>query len=915
MRVMEDMPGPCFCRLDRHFSPSSLMKKTLQRANMFDQDARITDLQIEQELQESYLTYAMSTIMDRALPDVRDGLKPSQRRILVAMNDLQLGPRSKHRKCAKIAGDTSGNYHPHGEAVIYPTLVRMAQEWAMRFKLIDGQGNFGSLDGDPPAAMRYTEARMAAPAMELMEDLKEDTVDYIPNYDETREEPTVLPSKFPNLLVNGSQGIAVGMATSLPPHNLKEICDAIVKVIDEPECTPKDLMKIVKGPDFPTGGIICGRQGILDGYTSGRGRVIVRGEVKVETGLRGGKEQIVITEIPYQVIKKSLVEQIANCVKDDKIKDIADVRDESDREHLVRIVVELKRDADPNVVINQLYKNTQLQDTFSIINIALVNRQPRTLGLKDMIRLYIEHRFEVIRRRTEFRLKKARQRAHILEGLILALADIHTEEIRGKSTSGKIDVMGVIELLRNRKISPDVPTAKANLMKKKFSIDEALSWKAAIPKAFKKRIDEETKKNGGMTLSAAQADAILIMQLQRLVGLEIDKLTQEYNKLVEEIEGYELLLANAKLVYDIIREDTLEMKEKYGDDRRTKITNDATDINIEDLIADEQAVVTISHEGYIKRMPLDTYRKQGRGGRGIIGADSKEGDFIETLFIASTKDYLMFFTNLGRCYWQKVYDIPSLPRQSKGRSIANLLEMMPGEKLSDVMAVRDFDDEGKHLFFATAQGVVKKTLLKAFGNPMKRGIIAIGLEPKDSLVGVAVTNGNDQILLATKEGIAIRFNETDVRDMGRPASGVTGADLAKTDQIVDLVIIPHGQESGDNQVTVLTACENGYGKRTPVEEYRLTRRGAKGVINIKTTERNGPVVGVKPVRDGDELMMITKNGQVVRIGVTGELREMGRNTQGVRLLRLDDSDRLVGVARVVPEDENDGDQPTLPGTK
>ncbi|MCL2639404.1 MAG: DNA gyrase subunit A [Phycisphaerales bacterium] len=882
---------------------------------MFDQDARITDLQIEQELQESYLTYAMSTIMDRALPDVRDGLKPSQRRILVAMNDLQLGPRSKHRKCAKIAGDTSGNYHPHGEAVIYPTLVRMAQEWAMRFKLIDGQGNFGSLDGDPPAAMRYTEARMAAPAMELMEDLKEDTVDYIPNYDETREEPTVLPSKFPNLLVNGSQGIAVGMATSLPPHNLKEICDAIVKVIDEPECTPKDLMKIVKGPDFPTGGIICGRQGILDGYTSGRGRVIVRGEVKVETGLRGGKEQIVITEIPYQVIKKSLVEQIANCVKDDKIKDIADVRDESDREHLVRIVVELKRDADPNVVINQLYKNTQLQDTFSIINIALVNRQPRTLGLKDMIRLYIEHRFEVIRRRTEFRLKKARQRAHILEGLILALADIHTEEIRGKSTSGKIDVMGVIELLRNRKISPDVPTAKANLMKKKFSIDEALSWKAAIPKAFKKRIDEETKKNGGMTLSAAQADAILIMQLQRLVGLEIDKLTQEYNKLVEEIEGYELLLANAKLVYDIIREDTLEMKEKYGDDRRTKITNDATDINIEDLIADEQAVVTISHEGYIKRMPLDTYRKQGRGGRGIIGADSKEGDFIETLFIASTKDYLMFFTNLGRCYWQKVYDIPSLPRQSKGRSIANLLEMMPGEKLSDVMAVRDFDDEGKHLFFATAQGVVKKTLLKAFGNPMKRGIIAIGLEPKDSLVGVAVTNGNDQILLATKEGIAIRFNETDVRDMGRPASGVTGADLAKTDQIVDLVIIPHGQESGDNQVTVLTACENGYGKRTPVEEYRLTRRGAKGVINIKTTERNGPVVGVKPVRDGDELMMITKNGQVVRIGVTGELREMGRNTQGVRLLRLDDSDRLVGVARVVPEDENDGDQPTLPGTK
>jgi DNA gyrase subunit A len=876
---------------------------------MFDQDARITDLQIEHELQESYLTYAMSTIMDRALPDVRDGLKPSQRRILVAMNDLQLGPRSKHRKCAKIAGDTSGNYHPHGEAVIYPTLVRLAQDWNMRYKLVDGQGNFGSLDGDPPAAMRYTEARMAAPAMELMEDLKEDTVDFIPNYDETRQEPTVLPSKFPNLLVNGSQGIAVGMATSLPPHNLKEICDAIVKVIDEPECTPKDLMKIVKGPDFPTGGIICGRQGILDGYTTGRGRITCRGVVGVETGLRGGKEQIVITEIPYQVNKKGLVEQIANCVKDDKIKDISDVRDESDREHAVRIVVELKRDADPNVVINQLYQYSQLQDTFSIINIALVNRQPRTLALKDMIRLYIEHRFEVIRRRTIFRLKKARQRAHILEGLILALADINTEEITGrKATSGgKVDIMGVIELLRNRKVSPDVPTAKANLMKKKFSIDEALTWKAAIPKAFKKRIDEEVKRQGGMTLSSAQADAILIMQLQRLVGLEIDKLTEEYNRLVEEIEGYEMILADPKLVYDIIREDTLEMKEKYGDDRRTKITNDATDIDIEDLIADEQVVVTISHEGYIKRMPLDTYRKQGRGGRGVVGADAKEGDFIENLFIASTKDYLMFFTNLGRVYWQKVYDIPSLPRQSKGRSIANLLQMLPDEKLAQVLAVRDFEDEGKHLFFATCQGVVKKTLLKAFGNVMKKGIIAIGLEKNDRLIGVAVTNGNDQILLATKDGMAIRFDEDDVRDMGRPAAGVTGAKLEAKDEIVDLVIIPHGQETGDNQVTVLTACENGYGKRTPVEEYRLTNRGTKGVINIKTTDRNGPVVGVKAVRDGDELMMITKNGQIVRIGINKTLREMGRNTQGVRLLKLDEGDKLIAIASVVPEEETNGE--------
>jgi len=869
---------------------------------MLDNDSRITDLQIETELQESYMTYAMSTIMDRALPDVRDGLKPSQRRILVAMNDLQLGPRSKHRKCAKIAGDTSGNYHPHGEAVIYPTLVRMAQSWALRHMLIDGQGNFGSLDGDPPAAMRYTEARMAAPAMELMEDIKEDTVDFIPNYDETREEPTVLPSKFPNLLVNGSQGIAVGMATSLPPHNLGEICDAIVKVIDAPECTLKELMKIVKGPDFPTGGVICGRQGIVDGYTTGRGKVTVRGRVQIEQ-LKGGKEQIVITEIPYQVVKKSLVEQIAECVKDDRIKEISDVRDESDREHACRIVVELKRDTDANIVINQLYNFTQLQGTFSIINIALVNRQPRTLGLKDLIALFIEHRVDVIRRRTQFRLKKARQRAHILEGLILALADIHTEEVAGRGKGGgKIEIMGIIELLRNRKISPDVPTAKANLMKKKFTIDEALTWKAAIPKAFKKRIDHATAATGGMTLSAAQADAILIMQLQRLVGLEIDKLTEEYNRLVEEIEGYELILSDPKLVLDIIREDTIELKEKYADERRTQITNDATDIDVEDLIADEQCVVTISHESYIKRMPLDTYRKQGRGGRGITGSDAKEGDFIEHLFIASTKDYLMFFTNLGRCYWQKVYDIPQMSRQSKGRAIANLLEMQEGEKLAEVLAVRDFADEGKHLFFATALGVVKKTLLKAFGNPMKRGIIAIGLEAKDKLIGVAVTNGNDQILLATKEGMAIRFEETDVRDMGRPAGGVNGANLEDKDEVVDLVIIPHGQETGDNQVTVLTACQNGYGKRTPVEEYRLTNRGTKGVINIKTTDRNGPVVGVKAVRDGDELMMITKGGQVVRIGITGELREMGRNTQGVRLIRLEPSDMLVSVARVVPEE-------------
>ena len=876
---------------------------------MLENESRITDLQIETELSESYLTYAMSTIMDRALPDVRDGLKPSQRRILVAMNDLQLGPRSKHRKCAKIAGDTSGNYHPHGEAVIYPTLVRMAQSWNMRHLLVDGQGNFGSLDGDPPAAMRYTEARMAEAAAEMMEDLKEDTVDFIPNYDEVRMEPTVLPSKFPNLLVNGSQGIAVGMATSLPPHNLREVCDGIIKLIDEPACTARDLMKIVKGPDFPTGGVICGRSGIVEGYETGRGKVTVRGRVHTEQ-LKGGKEQIVINEIPYQVLKKTIIESIADQVKEERIKDISDVRDESDREHAVRVVVELKRDADPNVVINQLYQFTPLQSTISIINIALVNRQPRTLSLRDMIELFIAHRKEVIRRRTAFRLKKARQRAHILEGLILALADIHTEEVHGKSTGGKIEAMGVIELLRNRKISPDVPTAKANLMRKRFTIDEALTWKAAIPKAFKKRIDQATAEIGGMLLSAAQADAILSMQLQRLVGLEIDKLTEEYNKLVSEIEDYELILSDDKRVLDIIREDTIELKEKYGDDRRTQITNDATDINIEDLIADEQVVVTISHEGYIKRMPLDTYRKQGRGGRGVVGADSKEGDFIEHLFIGSTHDYLMFFTNLGRCYWQKVYDVPQMSRQSKGRSIANLVEMQADEKLAAVLVVRDFTDEAKHLVMTTAKGIIKKTLLKAYGNPMKRGIIAIGLDKGDSVIGVGVTNGKDQIVLATRGGMAVRFEETEVRDMGRQAGGVKGVELENDDEVVEMVIVPQGLDHGDNQVTLLTACEHGYGKRTRVEEYRLTHRGGKGVINIRTTDRNGPVVSVKPVTDNDELMMITRNGQVVRIGVTGELREMGRATQGVRLIRLDEGDILVNVARVAPEDK-DNDTPLL----
>jgi len=831
---------------------------------------QIDDLLLEEEMRDSYLTYAMSVIMSRALPDVRDGLKPSQRRILVAMRDLNLGPRSKTTKCAGIVGETMKKYHPHGEIVIYPTLVRMAQPFNMRYPLIDSQGNFGSIDGDPPAAMRYTEARLTATAVEMMEDLQLDTVDFQPNYDESLTEPTVLPGRFPNLLVNGTTGIAVGMATSIPPHNINEICDALIRLIDDPGTAVDELCEIVHGPDFPTGGIICGRSGILQGYKTGRSSVVVRAKLHTEQ-VRGGRTLIVVDEIPYQILKTTITERIATCAKSGTIPDIADVRDESDRKGM-RLVIELKRDGNPDVVTNQLYRHTPLQSSFSIINIALVNRQPRTLNLKQLLEAYIDHRKEVIRRRTAHLLKRARQRAHILEGLILAV--------------GEIDE--IIALIRS---SADPKEAKSRLMDKPLKLTEEMTLAKLLPERFfKDAVGQERH------LTGPQAEAILAMQLQRLTGLEIEKLASEYSKLCEQIEGYEAILRDEALVLDIIREDLYEIKERYGDDRRTVIMEEEVqEFKIEDLVAEEEVAVTVTHEGYIKRVPIDAYRKQGRGGRGVRGSNSKEGDWLEHLFIASTHDYLLIFTNRGRVYKLRVYDIPSMSRTSKGRSIVNLLKIQSEEKITSILPVREIAE--RFVVMATQGGLIKKTPLGAFANIRSNGIIAISLAPNDDLIGVEVTTGSDEIILATREGLSIRFPETEVRAMGRSARGVKGIKLRKGDQVVDMAI-------ADPKGTLLTVCEHGYGKRTEMEEYRRQSRGGIGVINIKTSERNGKVVAAKTVRDEDELMLITAKGIVIRFALR-DIRPIGRNTQGVRMIRVDAGDKFVAVARLVPENGND----------
>ncbi|UCE61041.1 MAG: DNA gyrase subunit A [Phycisphaerales bacterium] len=831
----------------------------------------ITDRPLIEEMQDSYLTYSMSVIMSRALPDVRDGLKPSQRRILVAMNDLNLGPRAQTKKCAKVSGDTSGNYHPHGDGVIYPTLVRLAQPWNMREPLIDGQGNFGSIDGDPPAAMRYTEARMTAAATALLEDIEYDTVDFIPNYDNSRTEPVVLPGRFPNLLVNGGTGIAVGMATNLPPHNVAEVCDALIAYMGNPDISLAELMLIIPGPDFPTGGQICGRRGIHDAYNAGRGSITLRGRCHVEEG-KGGKSTIVITEVPYGVLRSTIVERIADGVKSGQIKDIAAINDASDRKHDVRVEIDLKRDANEDVVMNQLFMYTPLQSNYHIMNIALVGQQPRTLTLRQMLGLYVDHRKDVVRRRTSFLLRRAKQRAHILEGLILAVADIDA----------------IIELI---KTSPDPPTAKQRLMARPLRLTEQATLVRALPEAFVARYSTTD-----CHLTAVQAGAILAMQLQRLTGLEIEKLAGEYGKLTEEIDGYEAVLGDDNLVLDIIREDLYEMKKKYGGKRRTEIVEAVGDFRMEELIPDVPVVVTITREGYIKRTEVDAYRKQGRGGRGVRGSATKEGDFLEYLFAVSTHDYLLVFTDRGRVYWMRVYDLPEMSRTSRGRSIANLLHMQAGERHRAVLAVKEFEES--FVFFATAKGTVKKTPMTAFSRPRPSGIIAISLDADDELINVERTTGDNEIVLGTRGGMAIRFDEKDVRAMGRGARGVRGMSLAADDSVVSMVAIDPGS-------SLLTVCEHGFGKRTGLEEYRKTRRGAKGVINIKTTERNGMVVAIEAVNDDDEVMLITAKGIMLRTDLSA-VREIGRATQGVRLIRLDDGDKVVSVAKIVPDGNGDG---------
>ncbi len=889
------------------------------------QPERIEDLKIERELQDSYLTYAMSTIMDRALPDVRDGLKPSQRRILVAMNDLNLRPGSKHLKCAKIAGNTSGDYHPHGESVIYPTLVRLGQDWAMRYPLIDPQGNFGSTDGDPPAAMRYTEARPTRVEAELLEDLEFDTVDFQPNYDERLMEPTVLPGKFPNLLVNGSTGIAVGMACNLLPHNLGEICDAIVHVLNNPECELAELLQFVKGPDFPTGGKVMGIDGILDGYRTGRGKMTLRCKLHVEEDKKGRKS-VVVDEMPYGVIRRSILEQIGAAVKNGHIEDVSAANDESGRKHKVRIVIDLKRDADENVVIEQLYRYTQCQVTVSMINIALVGRQPRTLGLKELITEFIAHRQNVITRRTKFLLRKAQQRGHILEGLIYAVVDIDE----------------VVRLIRSSKTREE---AIAKLRERQFRIPPEHPAAPTIP--------EELKARGPSALSQAQAEAIGRLQLIQLVGLEMEKLVAEYAEVVQQINEYRAILADVNLVYDIIREDIIEIKEKYADERRTEIDPTAyAAANLEDLIAPEEVVVTVSHNSYLKRLPINTYRSQGRGGRGIKGAGEKEGDFIEHLFVANTHDHLLYLTNKGRVYSTRVFDIPEMSRTSIGRSVANIVSLQPGKKVARVLAVEDFGKEESYLMFATRNGVVKKTALNAYGNIRVTGIIAINLDEDDELIGAEITSGTDQILLGTKKGMAIRFKEQDVRPMGRAAGGVKGVTLGKADEVVGMVVVPAGvgealeapeaagdedepdnggisggvngnggetDDAGDSAEAlaagqgpwILVATENGFGKRTPVGEYRLIRRGGKGVKNIKMTSRNGDVVGMTVVHGGEDLMMITEKGILIRTR-TGDISAYSRAAAGVRVIRVDDGDKLVALARIDAEDADVADVADAP---
>ncbi|NOZ58379.1 MAG: DNA gyrase subunit A [Euryarchaeota archaeon] len=796
---------------------------------------KILPVAIEEEMKRSYIDYAMSVIVGRALPDVRDGLKPVHRRILYAMYELGLFHNRPYKKSARIVGEVLGKYHPHGDAAVYDALVRMVQDFSLRYPLIDGQGNFGSIDGDAPAAMRYTEARLAEIAEEMLADIEKDTVDFVPNFDDSLKEPAVLPAKLPNLLVNGSSGIAVGMATNIPPHNLCEVCDAIALLIDNPDASLEELMQVIKGPDFPTGAFILGREGIIQAYSTGRGTIRLRGRTHIEEGRR--RKRIIITEIPYMVNKAKLIESIADLVRNKKIDGITDIRDESDREGM-RVVIELRRNASAKVILNQLYKNTQLETTFGIINLVLVDGEPKVLNLRDTILEFIRHRKEVVTRRTRFELARAEKRAHILEGLLVALKNIDE----------------VIKLIRG---SASVAEAKEGLMKR-FSLTEV------------------------------QAQAILDMRLQKLAKLERDKIAEEHRRLLKEIERLRSLLASEKKILQVVKRETLELKKKYGDERRTEIVADAKEISLEDLIAREEMVVTITQGGYIKRLPVSTYRQQRRGGRGIVGVEAKE-DQVKDIYVASTHDYMLFFSNRGKVYWRKVYEIPTAGRYSRGKAMVNLIEEAAEERITATLAVSDFSEE-RYVFFATKLGRVKKTPLSAFGNPRRGGILAISLEEGDELVEVELTDGRQEILLATRYGKAIRFSEQDVRPMGRAAKGVTGITLRRRDEVVGVEVVKPG-------TTILAVTENGYGKRTPIEEYPLQRRGGKGVINIIPSVRNGLVVGVLSVLDSDEVVLTSAKGVVIRLKAK-EISVMGRNTQGVRLMKLEEGDRVVALAKV-----------------
>ena len=837
-------------------------------------NSSIIPINIEEEMRRSYLDYSMSVIIGRALPSALDGLKPVHRRVLYTLNEMGLQHNKKYTKCAKVVGQAMGVYHPHGDSAIYDTLVRMAQPFSLRYPLVDGQGNFGSVDGDPPAAMRYTECRMERIAGELMADIEMETVDFVPNYDESTVEPTVLPTRFPNLIVNGSSGIAVGMATNIPPHNLTEVVNAAIALVNDPAAGLEEVLKHVQGPDFPTGGFLYGKSGIPQAYKTGRGRFLMRARTALES-ITKEKQAIIVTEIPYQVNKSKLIERIADLVNDKIVDDISDVRDESDRDGM-RIVIELKRGAQPEIVLNQLYKNTQMQESFSMIFLAVLNGQPRELALDQAIRCFIDHRIDVVQRRTVFLLKKARDREHILEGLKIALDNLDT----------------VIKIIR---ASGSRAEARENLYAWGKGTEIVLNLD-------RERLPHEEK---GLTLR--QVDAILELQLYRLTQLSVDELLNELKQVRERINEYESILASETKLRAVIVKELEEVRDKYGDARRTQIVDESAELQLEDLIADEQVAVTVSHQGYLKRTPISIYRQQRRGGTGRMGMKTREEDFVAQLIVDSTHAFLLCFTNTGRVYWLKVYEIPDVGAAGKGKSMQSLLDLQPGENVRAILPVRDLEEEGKFIFFATQKGTVKKTPLKDFSNVMARGIIAIGIDKDDELVKACITDGSQIVFLATHLGMAIRFDENDVRSMGRPAYGVRGIVLAKNDYVVGIAVTPKEHEEGAYRILAIT--DNGFGKRTDVEAYRLQTRGGKGVKNMAVTPRIGKVSSIQLVDDASELMVISQFGKIIRID-TKTIRAAGRATQGVRLLNLEPDDK-VAAAVIIPPEELKDDEPTL----